>query len=354
MYKSLLRIVPLVIVLLVPPVVWTQEVFDEGNGWFATRDLYANATMQTGQTLTIESVSTLVGEITIVTSDTPAVDVVYRKKARTNQLSRAIDYIDLIAFTLDVSPRGVTMQFRAPNPPPWNEQVEAGRVEVEVTMPESCRVAIEAAYFDVEAEGPFVEVRVPSSYGRLQVTDVNGALELHTANRRLLAERIRGEIDIRTSNSTLDASELFCPDTQARIQNEGGDIRIEGLHGQANVKNSYGRIEIADYRPLGSRNFIRGLSGPVFVELVELGGSRVVVNNRYEDIELSISADASASLSLAVEEDGRIEATNFEFISDLVEHNRLNLIAGDGEATISASVRGSGNIYVRGNERGDQ
>lgn len=354
MHKRLLRIVLLVVMLVVSGSVWAQEVFDEGNGWFATRDLNANATMQSGATLKVESVATLVGSITIITSDKPGVEVVYRKKARTNQLSRAIDYIDLIAFSLDTSPRGVTMQFRAPNPPPWNEQVEAGRVEVEITMPESCAVMIDAAYYDLDAEGPFVEVRVPSSFGRLAVADVDGVLELHTANRRLVVDRIKGEIDLRTSNSTLDASDLYCPDTQARIENDGGDIRIEGLHGQVNVKNSYGRVELGGFRPVGTRNFIRGLSGPVFVELDELGDARVVVNNRYEDIELSVPQDISSSLSLAVEEDGRIEVTGFEFISDLVEHNRLNLIAGEGAATISASVRGSGNIYVRGNERGDQ
>jgi hypothetical protein len=343
-----------VTVTLAPGAADAQEVFDEGNGWFATRDLRANATMQPGASLRIESVSTLEGSISIVTSPNPGIDVVYRKKARTNQLSRAIDYIDLIAFSIDNSARGVTMQFRAPNPPPWNEKVEAGRVEVEITMPESCIVMIDAAYFDVEAEGPFSEVRVPSSYGRLQVADVDGSLELQTANRRLIVERIRGEMDLRTSNSTLDASDLYCPEIQARIQNEGGDIRIERLEGQANIKNSYGRIEVADYRPVGTRNFIRGLSGPVFLEIRDLDGARLIVNNRYEDIELSVPQDVSSSMSLAVEEDGRIEVSNFVFTSDLVEHNRLNLIAGEGTATISASVRGNGNIYVRGDQRGEQ
>jgi hypothetical protein len=352
--KVVLWILPAVLALLLTTAAWSQEVFDEGNGWFATRDLRANTSMPQAGTLRIESVSTLVGSISITTSREPTVAIIYRKKARTSQLSRAIDIIDRIAFTIDNSAKGARLQFRAPNPPPWNQQVESGRVEIEITMPESCAVVISAVYFDVEADGPFTEFRVPTSYGGLRVSNVDGALELQTANRRLIADRIRGRIQLKTSNSTLTASDLHCPDAQARIQNEGGDIRIDRLHGQLNIKNSYGRIEISDFHPIGTRNFIRGLSGPVFIDIGQLGDARLVVNNRYEDIEVTIPQSTSSSLSLAVEEDGRIEVSNLLFTSDLVEHNRLNLIAGEGAATVSATVRGNGNIYVRGRDKGDR
>jgi hypothetical protein len=54
-----------------------------------------------------------------------------------------------------------------------------------------------------------------------------------------------------------------------------------------------------------------------------------------------------------VDEEGRIEVKNFVFTADLVQYDRLNLVAGDGEALVSASARDEGNIFVRASGNGD-
>ena len=77
----------------------------------------------------------------------------------------------------------------------------------------------------------------------------------------------------------------------------------------------------------------------------------MVVNNEFEDIDLILPGSLSASFSLAVEEGNEIEVRELEFITDLVEENRLYLLAGKGEASILAAIRGRGNIYIRGYER---
>jgi len=75
---------------------------------------------------------------------------------------------------------------------------------------------------------------------------------------------------------------------------------------------------------------------------------QLVVSNRNEDIDITVPADISAFFSLNVGENGVIEATNFPFTTDLVQRNRINLISGDGTVDVSGSIRGEGNIYIRG------
>jgi hypothetical protein len=77
---------------------------------------------------------------------------------------------------------------------------------------------------------------------------------------------------------------------------------------------------------------------------------QLVVSNRNEDIDITVPDSLSAFLSLAVDDNGVIEATGFRFTTDLLEANRLNLITGDGTVTISSTIRGEGNIYVRGSQ----
>jgi hypothetical protein len=75
---------------------------------------------------------------------------------------------------------------------------------------------------------------------------------------------------------------------------------------------------------------------------------QVVVTNRQEDVDISVPDSLSAFFTLSVDEGGVIKASNFSFTPDLVQRSRLSLQSGDGRADIRGSVKGSGNIYVRG------
>ena len=78
--------------------------------------------------------------------------------------------------------------------------------------------------------------------------------------------------------------------------------------------------------------------------------ARLTVTNQYEDIDLEVPRSLSALISLAVEEGSTIEATNLLVKPDLVESNRLYLISGKGESTLTGSIQGRGNIYIQGRE----
>lgn len=342
----------LVVVLSWPTLCYPQEVFEETAGLYSTRRIDASVAVNAQKMVVIQSVSTLRGTINIIADRVDEVSISYFKKAKANTRSKAIDYIDLIAIRLERTAKGIRLQLSAPNPAPWSE-LEAGLIEANLTVPESCLVEIAAPYFDIDADGPFKRFTVPSSLGELEVSDVSEQLELATANRRVSIERISGTIFVSTSNADLIAKEIFSIKEQARFRNDGGDIRIDGFVGEINVKTSYGRIDILDFEPRGNGNFIRGFSEPIVVDIKRITDEQVVINNRYEDIDITLPSDLSARLSLAVDEKGRIEVSNFVFTTDLVQYDRLNLVAGDGEALISASIRDDGNIFVRAIEEGE-
>jgi hypothetical protein len=325
---------------------YAQEIFEEAPGLFSTRQLKATAPIGTHKKVMIQSVNTLRGEIVIKADAVDEVSVTYFKKSKAATKSKAVDYIDLIAVRLEPITEGMRLHLSAPNPAPWSEQ-DAGLVEAAVIVPESCVIEIEALYFDITAEGPFEGMIIPSSLGNLEIADVTKQLKLKTANGRVSIERISGDISVATSNSELAAKDISSSGKQAQFTNDGGDIRIDGFAGEMSVKNSYGRIEITDFEVDGSSNLIRGFSGPIVVDIRRITDGQVVINNRFEDIEIALPNNLSARLSLAVDDNGKIDVSNFPFKTDLVEPNRLNLVTGDGEALISASIRGAGNIFVR-------
>ncbi len=332
----------------------TQEIYQDKSGLYYTRDLSASVAVRNGAKLVIKSASTLSGELEI-NADSAArkVSVTYVKRAKADSRSKAIDFIDLIAVDLDKIPDGVRLQLRAPNPAPWSETDFSGSVVVSVSVPPGTSLEIDAMFFDVNATGPFADVLVPSSLGRIEVSDINGRCHLVTANRRVVVENVVGRVSAETTNSTLTAVNIRSFDDLSSFRNSGGDIRIDGFTGELNVRNTYGRIEIFDYEPIGRNNVIRGRAAPVVLELRRISDAQVVLNNRLEDIDISVPDDLSAVLSLAVEEDGRIDVNNLKFRTDLVQKDRLSIVSGKGDSFISGSISGRGNIYVRGVETGE-
>ncbi len=329
-----------------------QEVSEKEPGLFATRPLESRAPMNPGQHLMVRASTGLRGSITVAVADTSAAAAVYTKQAKTRQRRRAIDFIDQIAVDFVRVPDGLRLELRAPNPPPW-QTGEEGIVDIQVIIPSGSRLDVDATYFDMEATGPLAAVINKSSLGRLKVQYVDQEVDLVTANRRLEAEDVAGRISLSTTNAPLAARRVVTVGGDANFRNENADIRIDSLVGGANVRTTFARIVIERLHCDDARSYIRCSHGPIRVSVSELGSGRLVLNNEYEDIEIEVPVDLSATLSLAVDEIGRIAVSGFPFRSELVRPNRLNLVAGEGKGWVTASVNRDGNIYVRGIEEGE-
>jgi hypothetical protein len=345
-YRSYLFVSALLALLIVDGA--AQEIFKREEGLYATKEIILIQPAGTSDRVVVRSAADLVGRLNISVAPKPEVKIRFIKQAKTGSRSKAVDYIDLISVSLNILPDGARVEMRAPNPPPWNSRVESGMVEAELTVPEGSAIEIEATYFDVTARGPFRSVVIPSSLGRLDISGVEELLDVTTANRRVSLDSISGKINAVTSNSSLLARAIRGSNEQARFRNDGGDIRIDGFVGSINAKNSFGRITVVDFEPRGQSNFIRGSSAPIMLEINRMTEGQLVISNRHEDIDITVPETLSAFFSLAVDEDGVIEATDLRFRPDLVQRDRLYLLTGDGSVDISGSIRGKGNIFVRG------
>jgi hypothetical protein len=343
-----LRTTLLLVFISIPVWLYAQEVHETSDGSFSTRKLTLSELMGTNNRLIIRAASNLPGRINLSTSKEKNVVINYFKKAKAEEERLAIDYIDLIAVVMDKTPEGVRLEMRAPNPPPWGGDSEWAMVEADITLPEKCFVEIAATQFDVDAVGPLRALIISSSLGKIDVSNVLEKLEISTSNRRVNVSDISGDISIATTNAILSGKNLVALGARCQLQNEHGDIRIDGLSGEISVENSYGRIHITSLKTFGARNVIRGMSGPISLEIEEITDSQLRITNRFEDVEINLPDNSSATLSLAVDEGGKIEVSNINVKPDLIEQNRMNLVTGKGESIITSSVRGSGNIYIRG------
>jgi hypothetical protein len=325
-----------------------QEVIEREAGVFATEKIaLTRATVRTAK-IQLASAVHLTGTIRITTEKGDSLRIKYAKVAKATDRSQAIDFIDLISVVIEGRPEAPIIKMRAPNPAPWAGTDYYGRVELEIIVPTDVEIEVLAPTFDVTAIGPLRALDIPESLGGLEISRITRRLNVTTANRRVTLNDITGQISAATTNSSLIAENITSLDDQARFRNEGGDIELVGMVGSVNIKNNYGRITVEKFDARGQSSTIRGTSGPVSIEIIGMKDGQLVVSNRQEDVELVVPDTLSAFYSLSVDDDGVIEASGFPFTPDLVERNRLNLQSGDGRIDISATVKGKGNIYIRG------
>ncbi len=220
-------------------------------------------------------------------------------------------------------------------------------------MPEFCSIEFDTPYYDIDAEGPFNSFILPNSYGRVYLENVLNSVVIQATNRKVTARNISGKIDIATTHATLELNKIYSPHNKIVLRNDGGDIKISDIVGELNIKNSYGRIDLKKFHPMGRYNSIRSSNGPITIEMEDFSTEKLLVTNSYEDIEILIPDNISSMISLAVEEGSKIEVNDILTTPDFIQKNRLDLIVGNGKAIINSSVRGNGNIYFRGYPKGE-
>jgi hypothetical protein len=344
--------IALIIILFICPLVTSQEIYKE-NDLFSTKKIKSEVAVPAKSKLEIISSESLQGKINILTTKENIVTAIYIKKAKTDNRTSAIDIIDLIGVSLEITNKGVRLKLRAPNPAPWNSQKESALLNIDLIVPENYLLEIDAPYFDILAAGPFTEFVVPTSLGRLEITNVTEYLELNTSNRKVIISDISGEINISTKNSMVTGNNINSKEKRVTIYNDGGDIQLKDIKAELNIKNNYGKIDIINYTPIGRKNYIRALHAPIYITIDKILTEQLVVNNRFEDIEIFVPTDISAEISLAVEEDSKIEVSDILFTPGLIQENRLNLTVGEGETILSSHIRGKGSIYIKGRTEGE-
>jgi hypothetical protein len=335
-------------IVLTATTVSGQEVLEREGNVFATEQLSMARLIAPKAKVLVASAVHLSGTIKITSHESDSLLVRYVKVAKAGDRSQAIDFIDVISVVIDGRSDSPVIEMRSPNPAPWSGTDYSGMVEAEIIAPTGCEIEVRAQAYDVTVIGPLRALTIPESLGKLEISDIAERLNVATANRQIKLSNIKGQVSAVTSNSTLLAENITSLEDQARFRNDGGDIEINGLVGTLDIKNSYGRITIERFESRGRSSYVRGASGPISIEVEAMTEGQLVVSNRQEDVEIAVPDTLSAFYTLSVDDDGIIEATNFSFTPDLVEHNRLNLQSGDGRVDILGSVKGKGNIYIRG------
>jgi DUF4097 and DUF4098 domain-containing protein YvlB len=121
------------------------------------------------------------------------------------------------------------------------ERLQDGTLSVHVRWPDGRPRAREGCSLDVVLPGA-VDVDAHTSNGQLEMQGLGGQAELRTSNGRIEVRDHAGSVTARTSNGAIDAVHIQGP---VDLESSNGAITVAAVSGPVSVRTSNGHIEIA-------------------------------------------------------------------------------------------------------------
>ncbi len=109
----------------------------------------------------------------------------------------------------------------------------------------------------IEARGVDGDLRVTTSFGRMRVSEVKGSAILKNQNGAIAASRVTGDLTATTSFAEVRAEEIG---GRADVKAQNSHVDAGGVTGEVTVTNSFGALRVHD---LGSRAVLKNQNGAI-------------------------------------------------------------------------------------------
>ena len=347
--KILKYVVTALLIFILAHIVGAEEIKKIGKNRFGTDAIELTSSVASDKIVSITSAENLSGKLAILATESNQAIFLIRKTLKTANKSDAIEYAKVINIVLEETSKGLNILLQAPNPAPWSGTDNSGIVEGELQIPKGSKIIIDAQYFDLNLIGPFEAVENKSSFGRVEVNNITELLYVATSNQDIIATNITGEINLATSHADIEVTDITTSGKLAYIRNENGSIKGENLSGFFDIKNSFGRIKLTNLKLVSDRSRISGSYSPINLRINGINNGGLTVRNTNEDVKVFVPEELAAEFSLRVDNNGEIDVEGLAINPTLVENNRLDFETGSGGPRIRMSIRGDGNISIRGN-----
>ncbi|MDZ7334744.1 MAG: DUF4097 domain-containing protein [candidate division KSB1 bacterium] len=279
------------------------------------------------------------GSVEITSWSQNELKVTVTKRADTNSKNRAKDIFENLELSFDQDDVGVRVVVRYHGPKVWWGDSRRLRLHFEVTVPREFNL-------DVQTGG-----------GSIQVTDLNGKIELLTSGGPIMAGKINGSVRAKTSGGSIKIEQAQGP---VLANTSGGSIAIGKVTGSVEARTSGGSISLeevtgsAEAHTSGGSLNLKRLSGSATASTSGGGIHAEFVGTIDRDCSLrtsggSIRVFLPANISIDLDahtSGGRVESDLPITVQGVIKNNSIKGKINNGGPLMTLRTSG-GNISVK-------
>jgi len=319
-------------------------------GLFAGEKSFQNLPMSSGQRLTIDAAASLSGNIHLVAGGHDC-RIFYRRKLKATSEEEAARFAVVIHVELKKTDDGLYLLLGAPDKAPWSGNDRAGRLEMEIIVPDSSKIQFNTSCFEIDATGPFAEFSVAKSLGRVRVEKVYGSTDITVSNNLLSVRDIRGRLYLSNKFGTIKMENIDAGEGGGIVRNENGEISLDTYRGELDLCTTLDKLTARRLFLSGIGNRISNLSSPIVLafDSVTVGAIRVI--NEYGPISIAINGRVDALLvgKPAKGSQFHLDGVAAEPVS--INENTMKFAVGDQTAEMRVMSLGSGDITIVGPDK---
>jgi len=272
----------------------------------------------------------------------------YYKKMKARSMDEAQHFANFIDVKTTQNNGDLIIEANAKLDSPWQGTDQAGMIRLEITVPQSIQVEVNAENFDTHVVGPFSNVRVKNEFGRIMVSGVTEKLSIASSNSQVLISEIRGEVEVFTSNNMIRARDVDTGDKVAVLSNEYGVIEISNFAGKLDCETSYASVDARGLKLLGDGSRIITSYGSIDAEIVELQNAVLYLEDNFSNVEVTLPEDVESTFDLNVDRGGRIQMTGIPIVPEELESERLLARTDNPNSQIRVDISGIGTVSIKG------
>jgi DUF4097 and DUF4098 domain-containing protein YvlB len=177
------------------------------------------------------------GDVSITAGDGPSVEVQSHEVAYANSDADAKKIWDSEAAHVTVSGNAVLVK---------SESNNSGRINLNVTVPKSARVTVNAGHGDITAAGLSTGLNLTATHGDVHLNSITGNVQVHFPSGRhdFSAHQITGDL---TADG--DINDLTLSEIKGKVTQSGeilGDVHIENTAGPIHLHTSVTDLQVED------------------------------------------------------------------------------------------------------------
>jgi DUF4097 and DUF4098 domain-containing protein YvlB len=307
-----------------------------GFGHDAQREESHELTIASGQKL---SVDVPYGDFRVHTTSTGAPSLHVKITGHGSSKEDAQRAVDAAHLRIDSTSDGVSVRV---DDSPVDQEIEGGtvrllsRFDLDIQLPPGVHLALATESGSIDAVGPLASSDLRSSYGKVEVSGVEGDLRLRSASGSVAASSVRGgRLEAVTSYGSVHLSD--CDVATAIGKSSSGSVKIEGVDAERiEVHSGYGSADIE--RVHGDLS-VDLSSGSARIE--DLSGTRHSLKSNYGSLRVT---RAKGDLTLETSS-GSIKVSEFE--GRLQARSGYGSISATGVFFALAADTSSGTVDVR-------
>lgn len=242
------------------------------------------------------------------------------------------------------------VEVKAPRGAEWEGSQIGVKVDLELLLPAGWVFHGESSSYSFDISGPFREVTINGTYGKVRVKEVTELANLRTEYGTLTLIGARGQVEVTNRYGAMTLEDITVSDIPLRIRSEHGMAKLHRISGPVDIAIDDAEVGITDWTLETGSSRIATQNSPITVHFAKWGTPILDIENNNAEVDISTPEEFSATIRLKMDEagGGYIRTRGIPVKATHLDRRTLEGLIGNGGGLLKVFVSDRGDITLHG------